>query len=130
MIIFTGGLIVRTLLEVLVVLIATLIVSVHKLMKKNTVQEETEGAARNNKKVSWTVVILSTLFIVFNVTFIIAATARMLPTDRELQESRRETVHELFWHIHSDTSQFCHQSCSVFVVYLVRINDMRQFFVH
>ena len=58
-----------TLAIILVVLCATF-VTVYKLMKKNTVQEGTEETARNNKKATWTVVILSTLFIIFNSIYI------------------------------------------------------------
>ncbi|KAL5267728.1 hypothetical protein ACHWQZ_G004689 [Mnemiopsis leidyi] len=58
------GRMVMTSIIILLGLCATL-VTAYKLTRKE-IPEGTEGAARNNKKATWTVVILSTLFFIFN----------------------------------------------------------------
>ena len=106
-----------TLLLILVVLCAT-VVSVCKLMKKNTVQEGTEGAARNNKKATWTVVILSTLFIVFNSIYI--------GTTAYLFINGVENVSP--WFRSGSLIAIPLNSAINPTVYIVRRSDMRDFF--
>ena len=113
---------VKTLLKLLVVVSAT-VVSIYKLIKKDTVQEGTEGAARNNKKATWTVLILSTLFIVFNVAFL-AATAHIFQN----QFFEQKPVHSLFAYLGMFIAIPLNSAINP-IVYFFRINEMRYFFV-
>ena len=114
------GRIVITVILMLVVFCAT-VVSVYKLMKKNTVQEGREGAARNNKKASWTVVILSTLFIVFNSIYI-GTTAYIL-------SAGAIGVYVVSIWFRSGTLIAIPLNSAINpIVYIVRRSDMRDFF--
>ena len=106
-----------TLLIMLIVLCAT-VVTICKLTKKNTVQEETEGTARNNKKATWTVVILSTLFIVFNSIYI--------GTTAHLYVNYVYTVSP--WFRSGTLIAIPLNSAINPIVYIVRRSDMRDFF--
>ena len=113
---------VKTLLKVLVVVSAT-VVSLYKLTRKNMIQGGTEVTARNNKKATWTVVILSTLFIVFNVAFL-AATAHILLNPFFEQKP----VYMRFAYLGMFIAMPLNSAINP-IVYLFRINEMRHFFV-
>ena len=110
-----------TLAIILAVLCATA-VSVYKLTKKDITQEETEGTARSNKKATWTVVILSTLFIVFN-SINIGTTAHLF-------------IHGIYgmdykspWFRFGTLIAIPLNSAINPIVYIVRKSDMRAFFI-
>ena len=113
----------KTLLSMLVVFCATF-VSVYKLTRKD-IPEGTEGAARNNKKATWTVVILSTLFIVFNVAFL-AATADVYKDPLAAAEEKSPLLLSAYVGMFMAIPL---NSAINPTVYLVRIEEMRQFFL-
>ena len=113
--------IVKTLLEVLVVVSAT-VVSVYNLKRRDMIQGGTEGAARNSNKAAWTVVILSTIFIVFNVSFLAITTRFLLNPFAHLGNS-----YALFAYFAIFMVMPLNSTINP-MVYLVRIHDMRQFF--
>ena len=113
----------KTLLPILVVSCAT-VVSVYKLTKKD-ISEGTEGTARNKKKATWTVVILSTLFIVFNVTFL-AATADVYKDP--LAAAEEKSPHWFSTYVGMFIAIPLNSAINP-TVYLVRIEEMRKFFL-
>ena len=110
------GRIAITLLIMLIVLCAT-VVTVYKLTR-NDISEGTEGAARNNKKATWTVVILSTLFIVFNSIYI-GTTAHLFIN---------YVYYVSPWYRFGTLVAIPLNSAINPIVYIVRRSDMRAFF--
>ena len=109
-------------LMVLFTVLCVTILAVYKLTRAD-LQGATENVSRNNRKATWTVVILSSLFLVFNsillgVTWFIFANPRSVLF--ELQ-SQPLTFFGLFIAIPLNSSINP-------IVYLTRRSDMRQFF--
>ena len=116
---------VRLLVSILIMLTVVFgtIVAVYKLMK-----DDLPGAAervnRNNRRATWTVVILSVLFLVFN-SILLGVTMNIFVNTDKIQEDRSILA----------LSFFCLflaiplNSAINPIVYITRRSDMRQFFV-
>ena len=110
-----------SLLVILTVLCVT-ILAVYKLTRAD-LQGATENVSRNNRKATWTVVILSALFLLFN-TILFADTWAIIANPGEItNEGRSESLmfYGLFLAIPFNSSINP-------IVYLTRRSDMRQFF--
>jgi hypothetical protein len=121
--------IVMTLLMILVVVSAT-VIAVYKLTKKD-LHGAAEQADRNNIKATWTVVILSTLFFVFN-SIVLGATAAVLYFINQFEYSLNLTEEELgrLLYLGFSAAFFAIPLNSSLnpIVYLTRRNDMRQYY--
>ena len=112
-----------SLLVILTVVFATA-VAVYNLTRKTALQGITESVSRRNRKATWTAIILSALFLVFNAIFLCATWNIFLnPRSMFLDISVQTlTFFGLFLAIPLNSSINP-------IVYLTRKSDMRHFFV-
>ena len=110
-----------SLLVMLTVLCAT-ILAVYKLTRAD-LQGATENVSRNNRKATWTVVILSALFLVFNSILLVAMCLTLNKTRASFDTGAltfAAFAHFLAIPLNSSINP---------IVYLTRMNNMRQFFI-
>ena len=107
-----------SLMVLLTVLFAT-IVAVYKLTRAD-LQGATENVSRNNRKATWTVVILSVLFLVFNSTLLGVMCQYLIYDSGFGIMTLFNIAFFLLIPLNSSINP---------IVYLTRISDMRQFFI-
>ena len=113
--------IVMTSIIILVVLCST-VVSVYKLTRKD-ISEGTEGTTGNNKKATWTVVILSTLFVVFNVIVIALSIINISEYEKETKSTIATNLQYLGVLLLAPLNSTINP-----IIYFIRRSDMREFF--
>ena len=113
--------IVMTSIIILMVLCAT-VVSVYKLTR-NGISEGTEGTTGNNERASWTVVILSTLFFVFNVIVIVLSIILI----SEFAKETKSTVATNLQYVGVLLLAPLNSTINP-IIYFIRRSDMREFF--
>ena len=109
-------------LSVILTVLCATILAVYKLTRAG-LQGATENVSRNNRKATWTVVILSVLFLVFNSILFADTWAIIANPGGVINEGRSESLmfYGLFLAIPFNSSINP-------IVYLTRRSDMRQFF--
>ena len=116
----------------MLVVVSATVVAVYKLTRKD-LQGAAEQVDRNNIKATWTVVILSTLFFVFNsiILGVTAGAVYFLFQVNEILEKEKEIVLVRLYYLAFSGAFFAIPLNSTLnpIVYLTRRNDMRQFFI-
>ena len=115
---------VASLLVLLTVLCAT-ILAVHKLTRAD-LQGATENVSRNNRKATWTVVILSVLFLFFN-SILLGVMWQFFVESSHSTVNFNYGTQILFFFVHHLAIPI--NSTINPIVYLTRKSDMRQFFI-